>query len=372
MRILVVNWNDRENPNGGGAEVHLHEIFGRIAAQGHRVDLLASGWKDAAARAFLDGIDVHRTGTRYSFQFHARRYFQERLAGNRYDVLVEDLNKIPLYTPRWNGPPVVGLVHHLFGTTIFQEAPIHMAASVWLAERGISLVYKGRPFEAVSESTADDLVRRGIPRKSIRVIHNGMDTEFFTPARNVRSETPLFAYVGRLKKYKGVDLLLQAFATLDHPAARLMIAGDGDYREHLEELASALGIEGNVRFLGYISAEEKRDLLRRAWSTLFASPKEGWGLTNLESQACGTPVIASNSPGLRESLLPDKTGFLVPHGDTIALADAMRRVIDAPEIVEGMGIAGRRFAERFTWENSALQTLEHLQQVVQRGKQKWT
>lgn len=372
MRILVVNWNDRENPNGGGAEVHLHEIFGRIASSGHRVDLLASGWKDAPPRAFLDGIDVHRTGSRYSFQFNARRYFKERLAGNRYDVLVEDLNKIPLYTPRWDGPPVVGLVHHLFGSTIFREAPLHMAASVWVAERGISLVYKGRPFEAVSESTADDLAKRGIPRKSIRVIYNGMDTEFFTPAPAIRSETPLFAYVGRLKKYKGVDLILQAFATLGNPRAKLMIAGDGDYREHLEELTSALGIDEHVRFLGYISAEEKRDLLRRAWSTVFASPKEGWGLTNLETQACGTPVIASDSPGLRESLVPGETGFLVPHGDTIALAAAMRRIIEAPKTIETIGNAGRRFAERFTWDNSARQTIEHLQQVVQRGNQKWT
>lgn len=368
MRILVVNWNDRENPNGGGAEVHLHEIFGRLASRGNRVDLLASGWKGAPPRAFLDGIDVHRVGTRYSFQFNARRYYKERLAGNRYDVIVEDLNKIPLYIPRWGGPPVVTLVHHLFGSTIFREAAPHMAASVWLAERGISFVYKGLPFEAVSESTADDLVARGIPRKTIKVIYNGMDTEFFTPAANTRSSQPLFAYVGRLKRYKGVDLILQAFSTLNVPGATLAIAGAGDYRDHLERLAQALGITNRVRFLGFISAEEKRDLLRRAWASVFASPKEGWGLTNLEAQACGTPVIASDSPGLRESLKPDETGFLVPHADIPALAGAMQRLIDDPDLVDSMGNAGRRFAGRFTWDRSADQTLEHLSKVVQRGR----
>ena len=371
MRILVVNWNDRENPNAGGAEVHLHEIFGRIARSGNRVDLLASGWHDGSPRAFLDGIDVHRVGTRYSFQFNARRYYRERLSANRYDVIVEDLNKIPLYVPRWNGAPVVTLVHHLFGTTIFREAPPHMAASVWLAERGISFVYKGHPFEAVSESTADDLVARGIPRKTIKVIYNGMDTEFFTPAPNTRSDRPLFAYVGRLKRYKGVDLILQAFATLNRVDASLAIAGAGDYREHLEQLASALGISDRVRFLGFISAEEKRDLLRKSWASVFASPKEGWGLTNLETQACGTPVIASDSPGLRESLIPGETGILVSHGDTTGIAAAMRRIADDPDLVETMGAAGRRFAGRFTWDRSADQTLAHLQQVVQRGRQKW-
>jgi glycosyltransferase involved in cell wall biosynthesis len=371
VRILVVNWNDRENPNAGGAEVHLHEIFGRIARSGHRVDLLASGWNQGAPRAFLDGIDVHRVGTRYSFQFNARRYYKERLAANRYDVIVEDLNKIPLYIPRWGRPPVVTLVHHLFGATIFREAPPHMAASVWLAERGISFVYRGHPFEAVSESTADDLVARGIPRKSIKVIYNGMDTEFFTPEPNTRSERPLFSYVGRLKRYKGVDLILQAFAILNRPDISLAIAGAGDYRDHLEELASALGLEGRVRFLGFISAEEKRDLLRKSWASVFASPKEGWGLTNLETQASGTPVIASDSPGLRESLVPGETGILVPHGDTIALASAMRRLADDANLVQSMGAAGRRFAGRFTWDRSSDQTLAHLQHVVQRGNQKW-
>lgn len=370
MRILVVNWNDRENPHSGGAEVHLHEIFGRLAARGHRVDLLASGWNGGPPRAFLDGIDVHRVGTRYSFQFVARRYFRERLFAQDYDVIVEDLNKVPLNTPRW-GPPVVVLVHHLFGTTIFREAPAPMAAIVWLAERGIPAAYAGRPFEAVSESTADDLVARGIPRNTIRVIHNGIDSSFFTPLPGTRSREPLFAYVGRLKRYKGVDLILQAFALLSHKEARLEIAGAGDYRDHLEKLATTLGIANRVRFSGFISAEEKRALLRRAWASVFASPKEGWGLTNLETAACGTPVIASDSPGLRESIVDGETGVLVPHGDTTALANAMKQIAETPELVKAFGIAGRRFAEGFTWDKSADSTISHLQLAVQRGKQKW-
>ncbi len=371
MRILVVNWNDRDNPFGGGAEVHLHEIFGRLASSGNRVDLLASGWPGASQRGFLDGIDIHRVGTRYTFPFHARRYYRERLSTQGYDVIVEDLNKIPLYTPRWGKTQVVVLVHHLFGPTIFREAIPPMAAAVWIAERGISSVYKGVPFEAVSESTADDLAARGIPRKDVKVIYNGMDTEFFTPASNTRSPYPVFTYVGRLKRYKGVNLILQAFAKLDVPNARLEIAGAGDFRDELERLTDQLGLGDRVRFLGFISAEEKRDLLRRSWATVFASPKEGWGLTNLESQACGTPAIASDSPGLRESLINGETGFLVPHADTVALAGAMRKLAESAPLVEKFGLRGRRFAERFTWGRAATETLSHLQQVVQRGNTQW-
>ncbi|MGK2963539.1 MAG: glycosyltransferase family 4 protein [Gemmatimonadaceae bacterium] len=371
MRILVVNWNDRENPHAGGAEVHLHEIFGRIASSGHRVDLLSSGWEGAASRAFLDGIDVHRVGSRYSFQFRARRYFRDRLMSGGYDVLIEDLNKIPLYTPRWGGPPVVGLVHHLFGRTIFREVPLPMAAAVWVAERGIPASYRNVPFEAVSESTADDLVARGIRRENITVIYNGIDTSFYTPAPAARGVDPVFAYVGRLKRYKGVDLVIQAFARAAIPHARLEIAGSGDYREELERLARALGLTDRVRFLGYISPEEKRNMLRRAWASVFASPKEGWGLTNLETAACGTPVIASDSPGLRESLIDGETGYLVPHGDIPAMAEAMAGVAGSPSLVATLGKSGRRFAERFTWEKSAEDTVSHLEQVVHGGIAKW-
>ena len=367
MRILVVNWNDRENPNGGGAEVHLHEIFGRLAARGNRVDLLSSGWDDSAPRAFIDGIDVHRVGSRYTFQFKARKYFEERLKAGGYDVVIEDLNKIPLYTPRWNAPRVVGLVHHLFGATIFREAPPPMAAAVWLAERGIRFAYRNVPFQAVSESTADDLSARGIDRSAIRVIYNGIDTIFYTPAPGTRSPTPVFCYVGRLKRYKGVDLVLEAFAKLNHPTAKLEIAGAGDYRDHLEGIADTLGLFGRVRFLGYVSAEEKRDLLRRSWASVFASPKEGWGITNLEAAACGTPVIASRSPGLRESVRDGETGFLVPHGDVPALAAAMGRLAEAPALVASLGVAGRRFAETFTWERAAAQTASHLARIAAQG-----
>lgn len=371
MRILVVNWNDRENPHGGGAEVHLHEVFGRLASAGHRVDLLASGWNGAPARAFLDGIDVHRVGSRFTFQFQARQYFRAQLRHNGYDVLVEDLNKIPLYTPLWGGPEVVGLVHHLFGATIFREAPLHMAAAVWLAERGIPIAYRRVPFQAVSESTADDLVGRGIRRESIKVIYNGIDTDFYTPGASMRSDVPLFAYVGRLMKYKGVDLVLQAFARMNRPESRLVIAGAGPYGTRLEKLAASLGLGDRVRFPGYISREEKRDLLRRAWAGVLASPKEGWGITCLEAAACGTPVIASDSPGLRESVVNGETGMLVPHGDTTAFAAAMGRLGENPRAVFAMGKAGRRFAERFTWDNSATATASHLEQVVRGDHTKW-
>ena len=360
MRILVVNWQDRENPQAGGAEIEVHHVFGRLAARGHRVTLLASGWNGAPPRVTLDGIDVHRVGERYTFQFHARRYYRNHLARDAHDIIVEDINKAPLWTPRWGARRVMAFVPHLFGSTAFLEAPPPIAALVWLAERPLPWVYGRTPFQAVSHSTADDLVRRGIPRESIRVIHPGVDSQSLTPAPGTRSPTPLFAYLGRLKRYKGVDIVIRAFAELGHPHATLAIAGTGDYRPALERLVASLDLGARVQFLGFITEDEKLKLLRRSWAMAFASPKEGWGITNLEAAACATPVVASDSPGLRESVRDGETGFLVPHGDAGAMTAAFRRIADSPQLVESLGADGRRFAETFTWERAAHLTEQHL------------
>ena len=368
MRILLVNWQDRENPQAGGAETHLHELFGRVAAMGHDVSLLCGGWPGCQAHVILDGIDVHRVGTRNSFRLLARRGYRELFAAKPIDVLVEDINKMPLHTPRWRSSGrVVGLVPHLFGVTAFEELPAPLAAAVWLSERSIPLVYRGVPFEAISESTADDLVARGIARDHIRIIYCGVDCDGLTPAPEERERAPLFAYLGRLKKYKRVDLAIRAFARAAIPEGQLAIAGAGDHRGDLERLAASLDLGERVTFLGRISEDDKLHLLRRAWSLVFTSPKEGWGITNLEAAACGTMVLASNSPGIRESVRDGETGFLVPHGDLDALAVAMRTVAATPDQVATLGRQARAFAETFTWTRAAADTEAHLREVVQGG-----
>ena len=307
---------------------------------------------------------MHRVGSRHTFQFVARRYYERVLAAKAADVLVEDINKVPLWTPRWGAKRTVALVPHLFGTTAFQEVSAPLACAVWMQERPIGLIYRSVPFQAISESTADDLAARGIPRSQIVVIHPGIDTVLYTPAPAERSPVPLVVYLGRLKRYKRVDLIIRAFAAMQHPTAQLAIAGAGDHKSALEALARSLDLGERVKFLGFITEAQKVSLLRSAWVLAFTSPKEGWGITNLEAAACATPVVALSSPGLRESVVDGETGFLVPHGDLSALVRALNRIVNDRTLVETLGAAGRRFAERFTWDAAADQTEAHLQRVI--------
>ncbi len=367
LKIAVVNWQCRENPLAGGAEIHLHEIFGRLAAKGHEVVLLCGGWPGCPPRATLDGIEVHRVGIRQTFALKARGYWHAALATRGFDVLVEDINKVPLYTPTWRIPKLVGLVPHLFGGTAFQELSIPLATAVWLSERPMPFFYRRHAFEAISESTRDDLIARGVNPERIRVIFPGIDCGHYTPDPTSRSANPTFAYIGRLKKYKGVDLVIRAFAQCGVPGATLQVAGAGEYRTELEQLSGTLGVAARVEFLGRIDEAAKIAMLRRSWATLFASPKEGWGITNLEAAASGTPVIASNSPGIRESVRHGETGYLVPHGDVAAMAERMRYLSGERALVERLGIAARHFAEGFTWARAADETEAHLREVVGMG-----
>lgn len=368
MRICAVNWQDSENPLGGGAETHLHEILERLAAWGHEVVLLCGGWPGCPPRVTRKGIEIHRVGTRQTFALHARRYWERHLKARRFDVLYEDINKMPLFTTRWGGEQrVVVVVPHLFGGAAFQELNPVLAAAVWLSERPIPWMYGRTPFQAISESTADDLVARGIARDRVVVIPPGVSFDHYTPDASQRAAVPTFSYLGRLKKYKGVDLVIRAFARLPRRDAILEIAGAGDYRPSLEALARSLDLGERVRFLGFVSEAEKLALLRRSWAVALASPKEGWGLTNVEAEACGTPVVASDSPGIRESVRNGETGFLVPHGDVAGLAAAMERLASSPVLVEQMGVRARAFAETFTWDRCARETEAHLLRVINPG-----
>ena len=367
MNVLMVNWQDLENPQAGGAEIHLFEIFTRLAGAGHRVRLICSGWKSGPPEVRLDGIDVRRVGRRNSFAVLGRGAVRRAIRQERPDVLVEDINKLPLYLPMITDVPFCALVPHLFGETAFQEAPWPMAAAVWMAERPLAAGYRRAAFHAISESTRDDLVARGVAADRIRVIHPGVDSVRFAPSPAVpRSTEPRFLYVGRLKRYKGIGLAIQALAVArrTRPDLRLDIAGTGDYRAELERLTVELGQEAAVTFHGFVLEAEKVSLLRRAWANVFPSPKEGWGITVVEAAACGTPSIASDSPGLRDSVRHMETGYLVPHGDVSALAARMLELAGDPALVARLGGGARRFAERLTWERSAAETERHLQDII--------
>ncbi len=364
MRILAFNWRDPHHPEAGGAEVHLHEILRRFVAWGHDVIQLSSGFRGGGAEDEIDGVRVKRRGSWYDANWVLRRAYQRELRGQEFDLVIEDINKVPFFTPDFVRQPVLAVVPHLFGTAVFREASWPLAAYVYAHELLIPRVYRRTDFLVISESTRRDLAARGLPETRIRVVPVGVDHATYSPDPSAgKSPVPLILHLGRIRRYKGIQTLIEMMPQVRSrlPEAELWIAGSGPYAHALAERAR--GVAG-VRLLGHRPLGEVVELLRRAWVVASASVKEGWGLTMLEANACGTPTVATRVPGLVDSVIHEETGLLVPFGDRAALAGALIRVLEDDGLRRRLGEGGRRFALRFTWERAAEEAFAVVESVV--------
>ena len=357
-----------KHPEAGGAEVHLHEIMKGLVRRGHSVTLLSSSFPGAAPEDEIDGVRTLRAGSWWNANFLLSLKYVRGFRGRGYDLIIEDINKLPFFTPLFAGCPVVAVVPHLFGTTVFRETSAPLALYVWSYELLIPVVYRSSPFIAISESTREDLVRRGIARERVHLVHCGLDHGTFCPDSSVkRSEVPTVVFLGRLRKYKGVQILLRAMPRVMErvPGVRLLVVGDGPYRGALEKLAVRLGISEVVTFTGYVPSQERVRMLRASHVAVSPSPKEGWGLTVVEANACGTPVVASRSPGLQDSVRHGETGFLVRHGDMGELADRLVEILSDEALRERLASGALRWAGKFTWEACATRCAEIMEAVAE-------
>ena len=166
----------------------------------------------------------------------------------------------------------------------------------------------------ISQAARDDLVELGVPSENVHVAYLGVEPSQFHPGR--RAERPTLLYLGRLKAYKRIEVVLDV---LEHvPEAVLEIAGDGDHRAALEAEIDRRGLHDRVTLHGHVSEEEKADLYGRAWVNLTASSAEGWCLSVMEAAACGTPSAALAVGGLAESIVDEQTGLLAHTPEELA------------------------------------------------------
>ena len=184
--------------------------------------------------------------------------------------------------------------------------------------------------------------------------HPGIRRPEAQPAPIARRE-PLVVYVGRLEAYKRIDLVLDAIAQIAarRPAVKLALLGRGAERPRLERRAAALGIRERVEFAGFVSDAERDEWLARSRVCVCASRKEGFGLTVIEANAVGTPNVASDSPGLRDTVRHGETGFLVADGDAGRFAERIDALLGDDALAERMSRAALAWSQRFDWEIAA-------------------
>jgi glycosyltransferase involved in cell wall biosynthesis len=332
----------------------MHEIARRWVRNGCEVGWISERYRTGKRVEVLDGVRFHRVGGQLTVYPLAALAYLWRLR-KRYDVIIDCENGIPFFTPLFSRKPLILLVHHLHQQVFRQELPVHLrwlaiCLEGWLMPRA----YRNRTLVTVSESTFSELQARGFDPIRMRIIKNGVDMP--PDGENPhRSAKPLLLYLGRLKRYKSVAVLLRAMPQIltRFSDAELAIVGQGPEREPLERLAWNLGLAPSVRFYGYLPKAAKDDLLSRGWITVCPSAFEGWGVVCIEASARGMPVIAARVAGLRDAVVDGVTGSLVPHGDSDALAEAVIHLLEDGHLRETMGRAGRDWAGVHNWDESA-------------------
>ena len=358
MKILVQNWLDIKHPEAGGAEVHLHEILKRLVSKGHKIVLISSKYKGSRDE-IIDGIHSIHIGKKIFFPLIFFLFYITKFRFKDFDIVIDDFSKVPFFLPCYAKRPIIVIVHHYHGKIYFKELSQPLALCLYLWERLlIPCCYKNSTIVTVSKSTKKDLVKLGIPSKNIHVVYNAINNDLVNEAfnKNIRkkSNRPMILYFGRVKKYKRLNHLLKAFKLVKEkiPKVKLVIAGKGNGYKHLIPLSMILGLD-SIEFRGVVSEEEKIKLLKEAWVSVTPSTKEGWGITVIEANACGTPVIAYKVPGLRDSIRHGYNGLLVENGNIKALSNAIINLIEDNDLREELSRNAKEWAKQFNWDKSA-------------------
>ena len=364
MRILVLNWRDVTHPWAGGAEANIHEQAKCWVRAGHETTLFCAHYPGARREERIDGIRIVRRGGRFTVYFWAMLCYLFRFA-REIDVILDIENGIPFFSPLYSRKPIVLLVHHIHQMQFGVEFGFPLRElGRWLEARAMPSLYRKVDCVTISETSRTSLVQLGVPHERICVVHPGLDHSRLWPGSR-KAERPTIICLGRLKAYKRVHILLEILpGVLEKvPDTQVLIVGRGEMETRLAALARQLHVEDHVHFWGYVSEEERRRLLQEAWVCVAPSLNEGWGLCVIEANACGTPAIAFDVPGLSEAIQNPHTGFLVHTAQD--LQDTTVRLLRDDSLRQGLSEAAIEWAGEFNWEKTAQATLSVLERQVE-------
>lgn len=358
LHILVLADRDWAHHDTGGNGANLHAQISRWVDWGHRVTVIAGDFPGAKrVEHYGPRLVVHRMGDRVTV-FPRAFLAVTRGLGRDADVVLEVINGITFLTPLWLRKPRVAMVHHVHRELFLGEYPRTGLLLYWILERLPLLLYRRTPFLTISQSARDELVRDGIPRDNVTVEYLGVEPGSFR--RGTRAGEPRLIFVGRLKAYKRVELLLEVLEAV--PEAVLDVVGEGNHRTDIEAEVERRGLGSRVVMHGYVDEERKAELYGRAWVNVTASGSEGWSLTVMESALCGTPSAALAVGGLTESIVDGETGLLADTPEELSLR--VRALVHEPELRSRLGDAAERRARAFTWDRSATAYLEVLRRAA--------
>jgi alpha-maltose-1-phosphate synthase len=403
MRIAILT-NEYPPHIYGGAGVHVSYLSRELAAldgNGHLVKVLCFGEQhEAEGNKVVEGLQA-------DFAFPSQDPHHRKLLGAIFlNVLMTGaLNGVDIiHCHTWYthlagcllkellGKPLVLTTHSLEPHRPWKEEQLGSGyrVSTWLERTAYQ---NADGVIAVSRAMREDVHQLyGVPLDKIRVIPNGIDVETYRPTPNpavlakygIDSHKPYLLFVGRITHQKGITHLLRALEDVDEDVQAVLCAADPDTAEigaEVELRIAELRSEGReiVWIPQFLPLEDITPLYSQA--ALFVCPSiyEPFGIINLEAMACGTPVVATAVGGIKEVVVHEETGVLVPfdlkcpenHEPRAAekfardLAEAINELLTAPALRAEMGQKARaRVKRHFSWKSVARQTLEFYKDLV--------
>lgn len=374
MNILCFSWRGPKHPDAGGAEISTIEHAKYWVKTGHKVTIFTSGFKDAEELEYIDGIRIIRRGSQF-FSVHLAAFkwfvFDRK---EQFDIVIDQFHGIPFFTPIFVKGRKLGFIHE---TTkeVWKLNQLRVPFNLLTAIVGVflepfifKLFYRNVPFMTVSESTARDLTEWGIPKKQITVIYNGLTVPRMQRVFK-REKKKTLIFLGALSKDKGIESALKVFQIIDKTEKdrwQFWVVGRADpsYLNNLRLQTRKLRIDKKIHLWGFVSEAKKFQLLSRAHIAINPSIREGWGLVVIEAAYVGTPTVAFDVPGLRDSIINNKTGIICAQNTVEDLAEKILELIEDAKKYKRISRNAAVWGRRFSWEKSAKLSLTLIENLL--------
>lgn len=374
IRIAHFIYDNPANPwvAGGGAVRNL-EIYSRFG-QEFDVTIYSGDYQGSVEKitsknfrqTFLGKKVSSYAASRFWFALEARKFLKKE--SDRFDLVVEDYSPfsptgaatfLPPHRYVCQSQNYFGLSNHLRKLGPFGFLTSSMENAYY--NRCKNIIFSSRDLAEVICTGAKMEFRDG----SHTVIPYGVPAEILSSRRRYTKKKQVL-FVGRFEIHqKGLDTLFDHLKTIGfrETGLTLILAGSGKDESALMKIVEKSGLKSCVKLVGRISGERKIRIISESLFTLIPSRYESWGIVSVESQACGTPVLATDIPGLRQTLIREKTGLL--YRDFKSFRSSFTRLLEDGKMRERMSKAGRVFAKSFSWDKLALEQARYYRKVLQ-------
>jgi glycosyltransferase involved in cell wall biosynthesis len=368
MKILILNWRDIENPAGGGAEILTHELAKGWVEKGYEVRLLSASFKNAEPRKNLDGVEIIRLGRWWNIHIFSFFYYIFYLRNT--DIIIDEVHWFPFFSAVYARKKTVALTCEVANKLFFTLFPYPIAILFRGIEKLYLYIYRTVPTLTISESTKKDLIKEGVGKEFITVLNLGIHIPKNLPTYK-KEKNPTFLYLARLNKQKGIYDAVTAFSLIKQnlPASKFWIVGLGEKKVEIavKKMAQENGLSNSVTFFGFVPETKKYELLGKAHLLLVPPAQEGWGLTVIEAGHQGTPSVAYDVEGLRDSVVDKKTGILTEPTPEALAKEALKLMTKKQEYAK-LSKGTKEWSRKFDWEKTQKKSLEVLENFYRKTR----